>query len=65
MCQKEELMKLPEKFKEVKDLGKMSANAILIYLTDLGHYSNKAISAIVGTAPFCGESEKLKVKVKL
>lgn len=65
LSQKEELIKRAEKFKEVKGIGKVSANAIIIYLPELGHYSNKAISAIVGAAPFCRESGKYKGKSKI
>ncbi len=65
LSQKEELINRAAKFKEVMGIGNACANALVIYLPELGHYPNKVISAMVGTAPFCKESGKYKGKSKI
>ena len=65
LSQKEELINRAAKFKKVMGIGNVCANALVIYLPELGHYPNKVISAMVGTAPFCKESGKYKGKSKI
>jgi len=50
---------------KIKGIGSICANALVIYLPELGHYSNKVISAIVGTAPYTKESGKYNGKSKI
>jgi len=64
LSQKEELAKRANKYQKIKGIGNVGANALVIYLPELGHYSNKVISALVGTAPYCRESGKYKGKSK-
>jgi transposase len=47
---------------EVKGIGPVCASAIVTYLPELGHYSNKQIAALVGVAPYCNLSGKFKGK---
>ena len=54
-----------DRFKEIMGIGDVCANGLIIYLPELGHYSNKVISAIVGVAPYCKESGKHKGKSKI
>ncbi len=65
LSQDEELTNQAKRYKSVMGIGNVCANALVIYLPELGHYSNKAISAIVGTAPYCKESGKYKGKSKI
>lgn len=65
LSQDQELINRAKRYKEVMGVGNVCANALVIYLPELGHYSNKVISAIVGTAPYCKESGKYKGKSKV
>jgi transposase len=49
-----------QKYQTIQGIGSVCANALAIYLPELGHCSNKKISAIVGTAPYCKDSGKHK-----
>jgi transposase len=57
-----ELLERAKKYKQIPGIGNICANALTIYLPELGSYPNKVISAIVGTAPYCRESGKYKGK---
>jgi transposase len=50
------------KFKKIKGIGDVCANALVVYLPELGKYDNKKIAALVGVAPYCKESGKYKGK---
>ena len=65
LSEQSELLEQAEIFKEIKGFSNKCANGLLIYLPELGHVSNKRISSIVGTAPFCRESGKYKGKSKI
>lgn len=58
-CQLSEQAKI---LKEVQGIGTVCANALVTYLPELGHYSNKQIAALVGVAPHCNLSGKFKGK---
>ena len=65
LSKNEELQSNTKRHKEVIGIGDACANGLSIYLPELGHYSNKAIAAIVGVAPYCKESGKHKGKSKI
>ncbi len=65
LSEQAELLEKSETYKKVKGFGNACANALLIYLPELGQVSNKRIAAITGTAPFCRESGKFKGKSKI
>ena len=54
-----------EKFKQVKGIGKVCANALVTYLPELGKFSHSKIAALVGVAPYCSESGNNKGKNKI
>lgn len=60
LSQDTEFTEKARKYKRIHGFGNVCANALAIYLPELGHCSNKKISAIVGTAPYCKESGKYK-----
>ncbi len=65
LLEQAELLEKSETYKKVKGFSHACANALLIYLPELGQVSNKRIAAIAGTAPFCRESGKFKGKSKI
>lgn len=57
-----QLSEQAQKYKEVKGIGPVCSNALVIYLPELGQYDHKKIAALVGVAPYCNESGKFKGK---
>jgi transposase len=49
----------------VKGIGPVTSQALLVYLPELGHRSNKTIAALVGVAPFNQDSGKFKGKRRI
>ena len=47
---------------QVKGIGDITAFSLVANLPELGHLSNKEISALVGVAPFCRDSGTLRGK---
>ncbi len=60
-----QLSKQATKYKQVKGIGKVCANALVIYLPELGKINHGQIAALVGVAPYCKESGKNKGKNKI
>lgn len=46
----------------VPGIGEICAKALVTYLPELGSYNNKTIAALVGVAPYCKDSGKVKGK---
>jgi len=65
-CNEEcELSEQSKKLQKVPGIGSVCANALVTYLPELGNYSNKKIAALVGVAPYCKDSGKIKGKMKI
>jgi len=60
--EKNKLSEKINKFKKIQGIGDVCANALAVYLPELGKYDNKKIAALVGVAPYCRESGKYKGK---
>lgn len=65
----EKLMSKNEKFTEkrniltsIKGIGRVTANALIVHLPELGQLDEKQISALAGLAPFNCDSGKMKGK---
>ena len=58
----EDLSNKRERMEEIKGIGRVSANAILSELPEIGKLTNKQASALVGVAPFAKESGKHRGK---
>ena len=49
-----------EQLTQVEGIGSITASTLIAQLPELGQLSNKQISALVGVAPFCKDSGKMK-----
>ena len=65
MSDKCQLSEQAEKYKTVKGIGDVCANALVTYLPELGVFNHSQIAALVGVAPYCHESGKSQGKNKI
>ena len=65
MGDKCQLSEQTEKYKTVKGIGNVCANALVTYLPELGLFSHSQIAALVGVAPYCHDSGKSQGKNKI
>ncbi len=65
MSDKCQLSEQAEKYKTVKGIGDVCANALVTYLPELGVFNHSQIAALVGVAPYCHESGKSQGKSKI
>jgi len=65
MCDKCQLSEQAKKYKTVKGIGDVCANALVTYLPELGVFNHSQIAALVGVAPYCHESGKSQGKNKI
>lgn len=60
-----QLSEQTKKYKTVKGIGDVCANALVTYLPELGLFSHSQIAALVGVAPYCHDSGKSQGKNKI
>jgi transposase len=60
-----QLSEQTNKYKTVKGIGDVCANALVTYLPELGSLNHGQVAALVGVAPYCHESGKSQGKNKI